>query len=118
MARFSGGPTVHRAIKGPRLTGVSRSSPQGWKAEVVTTLRAIQEVRQACDNTEVRTVRYARKAGLSWAEIATALGVSRQAVWERWHELDETLPKNDAWGPSSLNDPEPESPAAPESTPA
>ncbi len=75
MARYSGGPTVHRAIKGPpRLTGVSRSSPQGWKAEVVTTLRAIQEVRQACDNTEVRTVRYARKAGLSWAEIATALG--------------------------------------------
>ena len=118
MARYSGGPTVHRAMKGPRLTGVSRSSPEGWKAEVVTTLSAIQEVRQACDNTEVRTVRYARKAGFSWAEIATALGVSRQAVWERWHELDETLPKNDAWGPSSLNDPEPESPAAPDSTPA
>lgn len=91
-------------MKGPRLTGVSRSSPQGWKAEVVITLRAIQEVRQECDNTELRTVRHARKAGLSWAEIATALGVSRQAVWERWHEIDETLPKNDRWGPSALND--------------
>jgi DNA invertase Pin-like site-specific DNA recombinase len=102
-------------MKGPRLTGVSRSSPEGWKAEVVTTLSAIQEVRQACDNTEVRTVRYARKAGFSWAEIATALGVSRQAVWERWHELDETLPKNDAWGPAALIDLEPGSTAAPDS---
>ncbi|WP_369745164.1 AsnC family protein [Paenarthrobacter sp. AMU7] len=83
---------------------MSRSSPQGWKAEVATTLRAIQEVRQTCDNTELATVKHARKAGLSWAEIATALGVSRQAVWERWHEIDETLPKNDQWGPSALND--------------
>lgn len=104
MARYSGGPTVHRAMKGPRLTGLSRSSPQGWKAEVATTLRAIQEVRQACDNTELTTVKHARKAGLSWAEIATALGVSRQAVWERWHEIDETLTENDQWGPFELND--------------
>ncbi|MCP1411921.1 hypothetical protein [Paenarthrobacter sp. A20] len=75
---------------------------------MTTTLTAIQQVRQACDLTELRTVRYARKAGLSWAEIATALGVTRQAAWERWHEVDETLPKNDAWGPFSLNDEVPE----------
>ncbi|MGJ3192253.1 AsnC family protein [Paenarthrobacter sp. FR1] len=104
-------------MKGPRVTGVSRSSPQGWKAEVVTTLRAIQEVRQECDNTELTTVKHARKAGLSWAEIATALGVSRQAVWERWHEIDETLPKNDAWGPAALCDAGSEDGMAPDSTP-
>ena len=75
---------------------------------MTTTLTAIQQVRQACDLTELRTVRYARKAGLSWAEIATALGVTRQAAWERWHEVDETLPNNDAWGPYSLNDEVPE----------
>lgn len=51
---------------------------------------------------------HARKAGLSWAEIATALGVTRQAAWERWHEIDETMPKSDAWGPFSLNDTVPE----------
>lgn len=104
MARYSGGVTVHRAMKGPRVTGLSRSSPQSWKAEVVATLTAIQQVRQTCDHTELVSVKYARKAGLSWAEIANALGVTRQAVWERWHEIDETLPEGDAWGPSSLND--------------
>lgn len=70
---------------------MSRSSPEGWQAEVVATLRAIQQVRQTCDNTELRTVKYARKAGLTWAEIATALGVTRQAAWDRWHELDDAL---------------------------
>lgn len=109
MARYSGGPTVHRAMTGPRATGGATSSPQGWKVEVVDTLQAIQQVRQKCDHTELVTVKYARKAGLSWAEIANALGVTRQAVWERWHEIDETLPKNDAWGPFSLNETAPES---------
>jgi hypothetical protein len=28
---------------------------------------------------------------MSWTEIATALGVSRQAAWERLHEIDEQL---------------------------
>lgn len=48
------------------------------------------------DRTHYREVR--TKAGLSWAEIASALGVARQAAWERWHEVDETLPKSDALG--------------------
>ena len=104
MARYSGGPTVHRAMKGPRWTGAALSNPQAWKAEVVTTLMAIQQVRQTCDHTELATVTYARKAGLSWTEIAAALGVTRQSAWERWHEIDETLPEGDAWGPFSLND--------------
>ena len=103
MARDSGGPTVQRAMKGPRWTGAALSNPQGWKAEVVTTLIAIQQVRQTCDHTELTTVTYARKAGLSWTEIAGALGVTRQSAWERWHEIDETLPEGDAWGPFSLN---------------
>lgn len=91
-------------MKGPRMAGGSTSSPDGWKHEVLTTLYAIQEVRQHCDNTEFLTVRYARKARLSWTEIAAALGVKRQSAWERWHEIDETLPEGDAWGPFSLND--------------
>jgi hypothetical protein len=104
MARYSGGPTVHRAMTGPRWAGGATSSPQGWKDEVLITLMAIQQVRQSCERTEFMTVKYARKAGLSWTEIAAALGVTRQSAWERWHEIDETLPDGDAWGPFSLND--------------
>ncbi|WP_458114598.1 helix-turn-helix domain-containing protein [Arthrobacter sp. R1-13] len=39
-------------------------------------------------------MRQARKAGLSWTEIATALGVTRQSAWERWRELDKTLERD------------------------
>ena len=95
-------------MKGPRWTGAALSNPQGWKDEVITTLMAIQQVRQTCDHTEFATVKYARKAGLSWTEIAAALGVTRQSAWERLHEIDETLPEGDAWGPFSLNDEVPE----------
>ncbi|RAM38567.1 hypothetical protein DBZ45_04185 [Arthrobacter globiformis] len=58
------------------------------------TLRCIQEVRQKCDQTELGTVRQARKAGLSWTEIAGALGVTSQSTWERWRELDKTLERD------------------------
>lgn len=92
LARFSGGVTVHRAIKGPRNASGSWSSPDGWKSEILATLSAIGEVRRSCDSTELTTVRYARKAGLSWTEIAKALGVTREEAWKRWHEVDETLP--------------------------
>jgi len=65
-----------------------------WGQEVLLTLRCVQEIRSKCDQTEVGTVREARKAGLSWTEIAGALGVTRQAAWERWRELDETLERD------------------------
>ena len=58
------------------------------KHEVLSTLHCIQEIRTRCDMTELATVRQAREAGLSWTEIATTLGVTRQSAWERWHELD------------------------------
>jgi hypothetical protein len=77
MARHSGGPVTHRALTGPRRTGASLSSEEAWKDEVLPTLTSIQEIRQRCDRTELRTVQEARKAGLSWTEIATALGVTR-----------------------------------------
>jgi len=91
VARFSGGPVTHRALTGPRRIGAAATNEAAWKAEVLYTLRCIQEIRQTCDRTELNTVRQARGVGLSWTEIATALGVTRQAAWERWHELDEDL---------------------------
>jgi hypothetical protein len=49
-------------------------------------------VRRLLDETELEAVRSARRRGRSWAEIATKLGVSRQAAWERWRDLDTEPP--------------------------
>jgi len=95
VARYSGGPTTHRALTGPRRTGASTSGEYGWRQELLLTLTSIQEVRAKCDRSELKTVQEARKAGLSWTEISTALGLSREAVWERWHEVDDALPADD-----------------------
>src|SRR5688572_11186044 len=91
MARYSGGPVTHRALTGPRTTGGTRERPDAWKRELLYTLQCVQEIRQKCDRTEFATVRQAREADMSWTEIATALGVTRQAAWERWHEIDDHL---------------------------
>lgn len=91
MARYSGGPVTHRALAGPRHTRATAGSDSAWKQELTATLSAVREVRQKCDRTELQTVRHAREAGMSWTEIATALGVTRQSAWERWHELDQDV---------------------------
>ena len=90
MARYSGGPVTHRALTGPKRR-YSDWTDEQWKQELLVTLTCIQEIRQKCDRTEITTVKQARAAGLSWTEVATALGVTRQSAWERWHELDETV---------------------------
>lgn len=86
MARCSGGPVTHAALTGP---GPRRDTPdECWKGHLIGTLHAVRTIRQKCDRTELETVREARELGMSWTEIATALGVTRQSAWERWHELD------------------------------
>ncbi len=47
-------------------------------------LAAARELRRAADRTEAAVVRRARVSGLAWAEIAEALGVSRQAVHRKY----------------------------------
>jgi hypothetical protein len=90
MARCSGGPVTHRALTGPRRRH-SDTTDAAWREELLYTLRCVQEIRAKCSQTELKTVREARISGLSWTEIAGALGVTRQSAWERWRELDETL---------------------------
>jgi hypothetical protein len=87
MARYGGGPVTYRALTGARGWHPDITE-QAWTAELRYTLQCIQEIRQKCDLTELQTVRQAREAGLSWTDIATSLGVTRQAAWERWHEVD------------------------------
>jgi DNA invertase Pin-like site-specific DNA recombinase len=64
---------------------------ESWRNEVRYTLGCIQRIRQKIDQTELSTVKQARQLGMSWTEIATTLGVTRQAAWERWHEIDEAV---------------------------
>ena len=79
MARWGGGPQTYRALKGPMNNN---------KNDVLYTLTSIRETRAKIDRSELVTVGMARQLGMSWTEIATALGVTRQAAWERLHEMD------------------------------
>lgn len=47
-------------------------------------LAAIAELRRELDRYEATVVRQARVLGMPWQQIATALGVSRQAVHKRY----------------------------------
>jgi hypothetical protein len=85
MARYSGGPVTHRALSGPsRVSGGAEAE----KHELLYTLSCIRDVRAKIDRNELVVVRRARELDITWTEIATALGVSRQAAWERLRELD------------------------------
>ena len=50
----------------------------------VRALAALAELRRQVDRQEEIVVRRARVRGLSWAAIATLLGVSRQAVHRKY----------------------------------
>lgn len=46
-------------------------------------LEAVAEVRREMDRLEVVLVRRARNSGTTWTQIATSLGVSKQAVHKK-----------------------------------
>lgn len=52
--------------------------------EPLRALAASAELRREVERIEAVQVRRARARGLSWAGIATALGVSRQAVHKKY----------------------------------
>lgn len=95
MARYSGGPVVHAALSFSRNAGplvyapLQRGDRERASTAALNALRSIRSIRQQLDDNEIAAVRGARAAGASWTEIAQALGVTRQAAWDRWHELDE-----------------------------
>jgi DNA-directed RNA polymerase specialized sigma24 family protein len=47
-------------------------------------LQAIAKLRAMLHHIEESSVAACREAGYEWAEIGDALGISKQAVWQRW----------------------------------
>ncbi|HWD05276.1 MAG TPA: PASTA domain-containing protein [Amycolatopsis sp.] len=71
-----------------RLSPWARNPADG---DPLAALGDVGELRRLLDGVELEAVRAARRAGKSWAEIATKLGVTRQSAWERWRDLDGEL---------------------------
>ena len=80
-----------------RLNGWRRSAPSDSDGDsALEALTDVGQVRRLLDQAELVAVRTARRHGMSWTEIATRLGVTRQSAWERWRDLDETPPPQEA----------------------
>ena len=69
-----------------RLNGVTAPPPwpQMSDADILGRLPQIARTGAQVDRFLVEWVELARSRKLSWAEIGRALGVSRQAAWERF----------------------------------
>jgi len=56
-------------------------------------LRAVASLRVLADSLELRQVEAALRAGMTWQEIAEALGVTRQAVHKKYaRRIDPSIP--------------------------
>ena len=55
-----------------------------WEAAPLDGLCESAGLARAVDKLQRHLVEQAREAGLTWTEIGEALGVSRQAAWERF----------------------------------
>ncbi len=60
-------------------------------AATLGALRDARALQQTIDEWQLLAVKGARMADVPWAEIAAAAGISRQAAWERWHEITAPL---------------------------
>jgi hypothetical protein len=59
-----------------------------WESEPLDGLRDACHVASALDKLTRESVKRARDAGHSWTQIGHALGVSKQAAWERYSGED------------------------------
>jgi predicted transcriptional regulator len=58
-----------------------------------TGLRAVASLRVLTDALELRQVEAGLRAGMSWQDVADALGVSRQAVHKKYaKKIDQSIP--------------------------
>ena len=77
----SGSPRVRVTGEGKRL----RLRTLGdWDSHPLEALRECAGVALALEKAMFETVSAAREAGCSWAEIGSALGVTKQTAWQRF----------------------------------
>jgi DNA-directed RNA polymerase specialized sigma24 family protein len=62
---------------------LSETADAAESPDPATGLRAVRALRELAERLEVLQVERARTLGWSWQEIATELGVSRQAVHKK-----------------------------------
>ena len=55
-----------------------------WRQDPLKLLTGLREGSRNLDRWQRKAVKAARKQGMTWDEIGTACGVSRQAAWERF----------------------------------
>jgi hypothetical protein len=58
------------------------------EADTTESLKAIRDLRSWLDELEGLLVPDARVEGLSWQSIATALGRTKQSIWEKYRDAD------------------------------
>ena len=63
------------------------SVDKGDGGGVTGELAAVREARKELTRREDVAVRRARHAGLSWAEIGTLLGVTKQTMHRKYHKV-------------------------------
>lgn len=54
------------------------------EARLLGTLECVSDLRRDVDALEAAAVARAREFGRSWEQIGVALGVTRQAVWQKY----------------------------------
>ncbi|WP_446721141.1 RNA polymerase subunit sigma-70 [Luteococcus sp. H138] len=75
-------------MKSSQLAGVAADT-----SDPRTGLRAVASLRRLSDQLELAQVEAGLRAGMSWQDIADALGVSRQAVHKKYSKkIDPTIP--------------------------
>jgi hypothetical protein len=93
VAALIAGPGVHIcdaciAVCSRLATGKPTAAFPGWKSlsddEFLETLPAAAEALTSAEDSLREHVRELRRRGVSWERIASALGVTRQAAWERF----------------------------------
>lgn len=60
-----------------------------WQAQPLDFLRELKKCTSTLvEQLEAKAVALAREGGASWTDVGAALGISRQAAWERFAPED------------------------------
>ena len=81
---YADGVTPQRDDSVPRLSRALLRRAESWETFPLAALSAQCELQHSVAELERRAVMKARELGASWTDIADALGVSRQAVQQRY----------------------------------